>query len=250
MSKEEDLLKNLRQMIKEQGIESFHLLEEFVPMEEQMEFFRKSDKSRRDVQSFDKDEEIVILFSSNQTIDRKKESLIRLSSIPDVNAYRAIETYHSSPQEPELYNWSTMALLGSKIILSSNLSGQQQIYISSGLGGLDKRLRFFGLFASSNREPFTELQQEIIDREFRFQLQQNNIDIEKFEIKDNHFTLLILFPIDAEARESINSTIEEINKYGNFLDTKYLFTNVKVLNDNDIQVYLNKSINKDIDLDI
>lgn len=251
MSKEEDLLRNLRQMIKEQGIESFHLLEELVPMREQMEFFRRSDISRRKSSSFDIDEEIVVLFSSNQTIDRKKECLLRLSSIPDVKAYRAIETYHSSPQEEELHNWSTMALLGSKIILSSNLSGQQQVYISSGLGGLDKKLRFFGLFSTQNREPLTDLQRKIIDREFRFQFRQNDIDIEEFDIKENYFTILMLFPIETDARDSISTTIEEINMYGNFLDTKYLFTNVSILEADEIEDILNRrnSTNESRELD-
>ncbi|HBK30019.1 MAG TPA: hypothetical protein DDZ78_00130, partial [Porphyromonadaceae bacterium] len=85
-------------------------------------------------------------------------------------AYRSIETYHSSPLEPELQNWSSMALVSSRIVLNSDLSGQQQIYISSGLGGQDKKLRFFALFAAKDRLPFTALQREIIEREFRFQL--------------------------------------------------------------------------------
>lgn len=235
MNKEEDLLKNLRQIIKEQGIESFHLLEDLVPIEEQMEYFRQFDKVRVEKAAFDRDEEIVILFSSNQTVERKRESLLRLASIPDVRTYRAIETYNSSPSEPELTNWSSMSLLGSRILLSSNLSGQQQVYISSGLGGHDKKLRFFGLFVAKDRAPFTELQCQIIEREFRFQFEQGSIDIERLEIKGNYFTILMLFPIEADARVVINDALEEINKYGNFLDSKYLFTNVKILSEVEIQ---------------
>lgn len=238
MSNEEDLLRNLRQMIEEQGIDSFHLLEDLVPIEEQMEFFRESDKLRRSDLSFDTDEEIVVLFSPNQPIVRKKKSLIRLSSIPDVRAYRAIETYHSSPLEPDLLNWSSMALVGSRIILSSNLSGQQQVYISSGLGGHGKKLRFFGVFTSSDLEPFSDLQREIIEREFRFQFSQAGIDIESFEINNNYFSIRMLFPIEVDAKSSIVSIIEEVNQFGGFLDTKYLFTNVKLLNDEEIQKFI------------
>lgn len=235
MNKEEDLLKNLRDIIKEQGIESFHLLEDLVPIEEQMDYFRHYDRVRNDSDKFDIDEEIVVLFSPNQTYQRKKDSLLRLASMPDVRAYRAIETYHSSPLEAELANWSSMSLLGSKILLSSNLSGQQQIYISSGLGGLENKLRFFGLFATKDRSGLTLLQREIIDREFRFQFEQANITIETFEIKENYFTIVMLFPIDSDAKIVINTTIEEINQYGNFLDTRYLFTNVRILSTQQIQ---------------
>lgn len=240
MNQEDDLLKNLRQILNEQGIESFHVLEELVPVEEQMEYFRHFDKMRRENAAFDRDEEIVILFSSNQNVERKRKSLTRLASIPDVAAYRAIETYHSSPAEPELTNWSAMALLGSKIVLSSNLSGQQQIYISSGLGGLEKKLRFFGLFTTNERQPLSDLQKEIVEREFRFQLQQADIEIEKFKIKENYFTLLMLFPIDVDARLSINAAISEINQYGNFLETRFLFTNVKILTESEIKELLER----------
>lgn len=164
----------------------------------------------------------------------------RLASIPDVGAYRAIETYHSSPLEPELFNWSSLSLVGSRIILSSDLSGQQQIYVSSGLGGHEKKLRFFGLFTTNDRQPLTDLQKEIVDREFRFQLQQADVEIEKFEIKDNYFTLLMLFPLNSNVRASINEAVNEINQYGNFLDPKFLFTNVKILSEREIDKLLEK----------
>ena len=240
MSQQDDLLKNLRQTLSEQGIESFHVLEDLVPIEEQMEYFRYFDRLRRENSPFVRDEEIALLFSPDATVERKKKSLSRLASIPDVGAYRAIETYHSSPLEPELFNWSSMSLVGSRIILSSDLSGQQQIYVSSGLGGHEKKLRFFGLFTTNDRQPLTDLQKEIVEREFHFQLQQADVEIEKFEIKDNYFTLLMLFPIDSDVRTSINEAVNEINQYGNFLDPKFLFTNVKILTESEIDKLLEK----------
>ena len=48
----------------------------------------------------------------------------------------------------------------------------------------------------------------------------------------------MLFPIESDARVVINDTIEEINKYGDFLDTKYLFTNVRILSTEQIQKIL------------
>lgn len=240
MSQQDDLLKNLRQTLSEQGIESFHVLEDLVPIEEQMEYFRYFDRLRRENSPFVRDEEIAILFSPDASVERKKKSLSRLASIPDVGAYRAIETYHSSPLEAELFNWSSMSLVGSRIILSSDLSGQQQIYVSSGLGGYEKKLRFFALFTTNNRSTLTDLQKEIVDREFRFQLQKADVEIEKFEIKDNYFTLLMLFPINSDVRSSVNAAVEEINQYGNFLDPKFLFTNVKILNESEIEKLLEK----------
>lgn len=238
MSDQDDLLAKLRQTLNEQGIDSFHILEDLVPIEEQMEYFRYFDRLRRENNPFVRDEEVAILFSPDESIERKKKSLTLLASIPDVGAYRSIETYHSSPLEPELQHWSSMALVSSRIVLSSDLSGHQQIYISSGLGGQDKKLRFFALFTTNDRQPFTDLQKEMVEREFNFQLQKAEVIIEKFEIRDNYFTILMLFPFNKDVKSNLNAAITECNQYGNFLDTKFLFTNVKVLSKQEIEKIL------------
>lgn len=230
----------LRQTLEEQGIDSFHILEDLVPIEEQMEYFRYFERLRGENNPFVRDEEVAVLFSPDAPVSRKKRSLILLASIPDVGAYRSIETYHSSPLEPELTHWSSMALVSSRIVLSSDLSGQQQVYISSGLGGQDKKLRFFSLFTTADRQPFTDLQKEIVEREFRFQLEKADVIIEKLEIKANYFTIQILFAFDKDAKTCLDAAVQECNQYGNFLDTKFLFTNVKVLSENEINNLLER----------
>ncbi|NLJ00800.1 MAG: hypothetical protein GX371_06580 [Bacteroidales bacterium] len=240
MSGQDDLLARLRQTLEEQGIDSFHILEDLVPIEEQMEYFRYFDRIRRENRAFVRDEEVALLFSPEEPVERKKRSLILLASIPDVGAYRSIETYHSSPLEPELSHWASMALVSSRIVLSSDLSGQQQIYISSGLGGQDKKLRFFSLFTTIDRQPLTDLQKEIVTREFTFQLEKADVIIEKFEIKANYFTIQILFAFDSDARSCLDAAVNECNQYGNFLDKKFLFTNVKVLSEAEINNLLEK----------
>ena len=242
MSEHDDLLERLRHTLDEQGVDSFHILEDLVPLDIQMDYFKYFDNLRRENPSFDRDKEINILFSSEDDIERKKKSLTLLASIPDVKAYRAIETYHSSPVNTQLTNWSSMALVNSRIVLTSDLSGQQQIYISSGLGGQDKKLRFFALFTTNHGQEFTELQKEMIEREFTFHLKTANVLIEKFEVKNNYFTILLLFPFDEDIKSRLNSAVEECNQYGNFLDTKFLFTNVKILNEKEIETLLKKKI--------
>lgn len=240
MSENYDLLRKLQETINAQGIDSFHMLEDSVPIEEQMEYFRYFERLRIEKIPFKRDNEIDILFSSDATVERKKQSLSLLASIPDVTAYRSIETYQSSPLEPELSNWSSMALISSRIVLSSDLSGQQQIYVSSGLGGMDKKLRFFALFTTTERNPFTELQKEIVEREFRFQLEQNDVEIEKFDIHDNFFTILLLLPIDKDIQTNLRDAINECNQYGSFLETKFLLTNTKIFSETEINTLLKR----------
>lgn len=236
MSDHDDLLAKLRETLNEQGSDSFHILEDLVPIEQQMEYFKYFDRLRKENIPFERDEEVALLFSPDIDLERKKRSLTLLASIPDVGAYRSIETYHSSPLEPELQHWSSMALVSSRIVLSSDLSGHQQVYISSGLGGQDKRLRFFVLFTTNNStKHFTELQKEMVEREFTFQLTKAEVIIEKFEIKENFFTILILFPFNSDIKACLNAAITECNQYGNFLDPKFLLTNVKILSEKEIE---------------
>lgn len=234
MNEWNNILAKLRDTLNNQDIDSFHILEELVPIEVQMEYFRYFDRLRTDNEPFVRDDEIETLYSPDATIDQKKRSLTLLASIPDVVAYRSIETYQSSPLEPELKNWASIALVGSRIILNSDLSGKQQVYISSGLGGHNNKLRFFSLFTTPTHKDFSDLQKEIVEREFKFQLEKSDVEIEAFEIRDNYFTILKLFPFDVDVRSILSSAIKECNKYGDFLDRKYLFTNVKVLSDSEI----------------
>lgn len=74
MSGQDDLLAKLRQTLNEQGIDSFHILEELVPIEEQMEYFRYFDRMRREnTPPFVRDEEVAVLFSPDESIERKKK---------------------------------------------------------------------------------------------------------------------------------------------------------------------------------
>lgn len=239
------ILDKLRATINKQGIDSFHVLEELIPIEEQMEFFKYFDDLNARKVRFVRDSEIEMLFSPDVSVERKKECLTLLSSIPDVKAYRAIETYQSSPLEPELKNWASIALLGSRIGLDTELSGKPQIYISSGLGGHNKKLRFFTLFISSSLENFTDLQKQIVEREFKFQLEGADVVIESFDIEANYFSILFLFPFKTDVRAILQSAIEECNQYGDFLDSKFLFTNVKVFSDKEIQKLLDNDLKMD-----
>ena len=239
------ILDKFRTTINNRGIDSFHVLEELVPIEEQMEFFKLLDNLKANETKFVRDSEIEMLFSADVSVERKKECLVLLSSIPNVKAYRALETYQSSPLEAELKNWSSIALLGSRIGLNTDLLGKPQIYISSGLGGHDKKMRFFTLFITREHENFTEVQKRLVEREFKFQLEGADVEIETFEIKNNYFTILFLFPFKTDVRAILQSAIEECNQYGNFLDDKFLFTNVKVFSDEEIQKLLDNDLKLD-----
>ena len=60
MSEHDDLLERLRQTLNEQGINSFHILEDLVPLDVQMDYFKYFDNLRKEKPTFDRDEEISV----------------------------------------------------------------------------------------------------------------------------------------------------------------------------------------------
>lgn len=222
---------------------NLHMLNEIVPVEEQMKYFQYSKyiQAEKDKPNLDRNYLIARLFTPEVNIEDKKYYLSVLAGLVDVAAYRAIETYHKSPMEPELTNWSAMALVESKILLDSELSGEKQFFVSTGLGGRDGRLRHFSIVASANREMFTDFQRETLLRELQFSFEHDNIVVESIETKGNYIKMFILCDLNHNAAESLENAIKEANEFGNFVDTKFLMTNVKVLDDEEIMKLLKRT---------
>jgi len=219
---------------------NFHVLEDIIPIEEQMKYFNYSKRVHTSQEYVDRDYLIARLFSPDSDIEDRRYCLVMLAGIVDIGAYRAIETFHSSPADVELKDWSAMALVESRILIDSDLSGEPQILVSTGLGGINGSLRFFSIVASKDRAEFNALQREIIDREFKFGLEHNRIVIEEFIIINNYARLMLLSDLKHDLRSIMAEIIIECNELGDFLDEKFMLTNIKTFNDNEIERLLTK----------
>ena len=215
---------------------NMHLLDEIVPVEEQIRYFKYSKyiQAEKNKAEADKEELICKLFATNIDVEDKRHFLTQLAAITDVAAYRAIETYHKNPLEKELAHWSALALIESRILLNTELSGEKQFFVSTGLGGKNGKLRYFSVVATESREDFNDFQRETILRELQFAFEQNKIEVESIDIKGNYLKLFVLCGLDHDPRSSIDDAIKEANLLGNFIDQKYLLTNIKLLDDKEI----------------
>lgn len=242
MDKFDKMLNQLRDDSSGEMKDNMHMLNEIVPVEEQMKYFHYSKyvQKNKEKDSLDRNYMIAKLFTPEADIEDKRYYLTVLAGIVDVAAYRAIETYHSSPLEPELTHWSALALAESKILLDAELSGEKQFFVSTGLGGKDKKLRYFSVIASADRSEFTEFQRETLLRELKFQFEQSEIELEKLELKGNYLKLFILCGLSHDARECVQKAVDEANEFGNYIDNHFLLTNIKQLSDVEIVELLNK----------
>jgi hypothetical protein len=207
----------------------FHVLEHRVPVEQQIEYFKFSDKVRRnlsEMKDVDYEKFIEELESNEPTKEDKKKILSILAASKQVKAYRFLERF-AKETDSELSNWAYMALMESRIILEFDLSGEKQIFISTGLGGRGDKLRFYSLIISSLQEPFADYQKKIINDELAFALQKKGCELERVNIDGKYVEVVALVPVIVNIKNILEDVIAECNQYGNFLREIYAITNVK-----------------------
>lgn len=222
--------------------QNFHLLEEIIPLEEQMKYFEYSQRVRDEKDYVNRDFLVARLFAPDLDVEERRYNLSMLAGLIDIAAYRALETYHSSPLEAELAHWSALALIESRMLINTDLSGEKQLLVSTGLGGSNGMLRFFAIVASKDRSDFSELQQSIIDREFKFAFEKNEIIVEMFELKHNYLKILLLSGLSNDLRKIFENAILECNQLGDFLDERFMLTNVRQFDDQQIDDLLKEKL--------
>ena len=122
------------------------------------------------------------------------------------------------------------------MVLQSSLLGEQQVFISTGLGGKGQKIRYFFAFRKKDIDtPFTPGQDKIIRIELEDFLSRNDGELEKIRLTEGIAYGLFLFPLKKELQNNFNIVIEKSNQYGNFLDNGVLITNVQALSLSEIK---------------
>ena len=246
MKEEGDVFKRFRDSFSKMD-GHFHILEQRVPVELQMEYFKYSEQVRKerakpDLNDMDYTAFRESLSNPEATTDYKKYILSMLATSKEVKAYRMLEDYVQHPDE-DVSNWAYMALMESRISLESELSDEKQIYISTGLGGKGEKLRFYVLMLSKDRNPFLDYQRKVIEREFAYFLPQADCEIERLTIDEQYVELVFLIPVRADIKLTLDRVINECNQYGDFLSDIFTITNVKELTQQEITDIINKNGN-------
>ncbi len=217
----------------------YNILEEQIDIELQLDFFElvnelmKEGGDKSNVTNMEKN-----LYEAISTED-KKRILANLSLSENPQAYRIIERFKASEDET-LDSWATLALQHSRISLETHLLDEQQVFISTGLGGKHEKLRYFIVCKLISGDCFSEVQMKMVNSEFGHVFTNQKSVVEKISFTDNYFTVLALIPIDIPINQVIESAIKEANNYGGFLHDKFLVTNVKMLTKEEIKGYFKK----------
>ena len=220
----------------------FHIFEHRIPVDEQLGYFSYSAKMRKKNKVID--DSVCDLFevgleSEGVLIDDKRDILTYLASSKHVRAYRLLENYSLNPDK-ELANWAYMALMESRITLENELSGEKQIFITSGLGGKGENIRFYALVISSGGQTFADYQRDVIEKEFRYAMQSNDCEIERLTICDKSAEIVFLVPFRSDIKKFFDGIIRGCNLYGNFLSEICTITNVKELTKEEVDKVVEK----------
>jgi len=232
LKEDDNILARIREILGSSST-NFSILEHQVDIKLQMEYFEYS-KSRKDTRA---PEHILSdeakLYDNDISLEDKKTLLVRLASVEKPEAYRILERFMADAPV-ELRDWAIMATQESRMLLETHLLDEQQVYISTGLGGKDGKLRYFIVAFSEDEMPFTPSQRKLIESEFSYSLRLNESEVEKLEFYDTYFTLVALVPLSVKVRLPFQMAIDECNSLGRFIKDAFIITNVKELDEFEI----------------
>lgn len=223
--------------------ERFNILEEEIDVKLQLAYFKFSNKIKKEAKKAGVEFEIDALPDLNDeqlNTEDIKTALVKYASIDDPKAYRIIENFTKQPK-PDLHHWSVLALQESKMLIESSLLDENQVFISTGLGGRGNMLRYFIVLIGDNLEEYQEFQQNMIESEFSYALKNSKSELEQIIFEEKYALLTALIPFDVKFHDVFRSALEECNQYGNFLQKNFLVTNVKKLSIEEVKDIVDKN---------
>jgi len=218
---------------------NFNVLEEQIDVQLQMEYFEFARKFRKEEDVKEVSTMGDRLFMEETPSALKREILVALASVPEVEAFRTIERYFKAPDEG-MKDWATLAFQESRMLLQSSLLDEQQVFISTGMGGKGQKLRYFVVFLNREGTGLTPMQVKLLRDELRYVLEKNDGELEEFSEMMDFTTAVVILPIHAPLKEIFRGVIDECNQYGNFLHDDMVITNVKRLSIPEIIELLNQ----------
>jgi hypothetical protein len=216
---------------------NFNILEEKIDIDLQMQYFEFSKNVKESLgreEILKNKEDIFDLTLPEKT---RMTRFAELASIESVEAYRTIERYISSTISA-LKQWAILALQESRMLLESRLLDENQVFISTGLGGKGTKLRYFVVLLLKEGKEFSELNKKIVRNEAEMVLHKFNGEIEKISFTGGYATLMVIMPLQVPIKQIFRESVNECNLYGDFLKSNFIVTNVKELSKSEIDEFL------------
>ncbi len=238
MEEHENLYEKIREILGGQS-GRMKILEQQIDLDLQVEYYESSSKLRNELDDTWALDHIRYLSEPGYSEEVKKDILARLATVEKAESYRAIESFCRNGEE-SLRNWALLALSESRMHLESSLLEENQVFISTGLGGREDKLRYFLVLMSRCNLPLSDTQRRVIRNEFEAVLDKYESELEQLCYSGYLATVLLLLPMHHSMKSVFMEAIEECNQFGNFLMDDFIVTNVRKLTFKEIKDFLEK----------
>jgi len=229
--------------------DKLRIMERQVDIEVQMSYFEKSTQTKKELP----DVEQVLnradeLYNPDTDIETKRKLLNQLASFEEVKCFRILEKYMKKPDK-QLADWAYLAYQESLMSIESSLTDEDMVYISSGLGGKDNKLRYFAVMMTDDiTRTFSKQEQSLILKEIKYQFDKSDAEFEEHNFYNAYFMFSCLIPIDISIGALFHDAIEQINEFGAVLSDRFLITNVKRMSVDEVEEFIEKRLEEgDID---
>lgn len=206
--------------------DNFKIMEETIDLEIQKDYIESTKNVVFDPETDQAEQLIEKLHNEESSVEDIKAVLVKLSLLDKVEAFRAIEAFNNCPL-PELREWTLLSLQQSRMVIQSSLMDEQQVFISTGLGGKDKKLRYYLIFPYNSITELSEFQANALKSELGFFLERSEGQVEEVNVQANFATALVLLPIKTNIPDLVREVLNECNQYGSYLSSDVLITNMK-----------------------
>ena len=220
--------------------DNFDLMEQRIDPQTQKEYFDYSHSfGRGELTNTETIKLANILLDTNTKIVAKKKALTILAHLGTITAFRQIEKYCANP-DSDLKQWSALALQECKMFIESSLTGHNTGFISSGLGSLNNKMRYFFLALSASGKPFTWSQKNLIKVEFTDTANELNCAVETVDYAETYIGLTVLVPMTVAVGKFIEKGIAKCNELGNYVFEHYYVTNQEIPDKSEIEGIIKK----------
>lgn len=216
---------------------NYNILEEQIDIDLQTEYFEYS----KNYSGAKSEQEILEtrnnIFEKDIDEEEKKNLFIELASLESIIAYRTIEKYLKKPETNFMKDWATLAFQESRMLIESKLLDENQIFISTGLGGKNGKLRYFIVFLSK-KKTFSKLEKKVIKDELLFRFKKNNSELEELNFSKKYTSILAVVPLNVSVKKLFEDIIDECNQFGDFINKDFIITNVRKLSFEEVESHL------------
>lgn len=224
---------NIQELLKKHP-ENIAVLEHEIDIALQIQYFKESKAIKKELDSQEVLGSKDLLFGDEMTLEHKRALLSNLASVNDVEAYRTIEKYLNQPDE-SLKEWAILAYQESKMLMESSLLDQAPLFISTGLGGKGKKLRYFIVVITRDKRPLSELHQKVIRSEFEFGFSGQGAELEDIDYYGYMATITGVVPLSVGLKDLLLGIVKQCNELGDFLSPSFMVTNVKKMSFEEIE---------------